>query len=79
MKKKLCILFAAISLTMSLPFGMDVHASDSNTAGGAAASSPEIAPRKVGYEWKYKIINGVLYKRLYSHDLGIWIGNWVKA
>ena len=48
MKKKLCILFAAISLTMSLPFGMDVHASDSNTAGGAAASSPEIAPRKVG-------------------------------
>lgn len=79
MKKKLCILFAAISLTLSLPFGMDVHASDSNTADGTAASSSEISPRKFSYEWRYKIINGVLHKRLYNHTLGVWIGDWVKA
>lgn len=78
MKKKLCILFAAFSLTMSLPFSMDAHASDI-TADSTPASSTEIAPRRVGYEWKYKVINGVLYKRLYYHNLNVWVGDWIKA
>lgn len=78
MKKQLCILFVALSFTLSLPFGTDVYASD-NPADITTSSSPEITPRKVGYAWKYKIVDGVLYKRLYNYTFGVWIGDWIKA
>lgn len=29
--------------------------------------------------WKYKTINGVLYKRQYNRTTNQWIGDWVKA
>lgn len=29
--------------------------------------------------WKYKVINGVLYKRLYDRTNGKWIGNWIRV
>lgn len=28
-------------------------------------------------EWKYKIINGKMYKRQYNMTTGYWIGYWV--
>lgn len=30
-------------------------------------------------EWRYKVINGVLYKRLYDYTFNRWIGDWIKV
>lgn len=29
--------------------------------------------------WKYKMINGKLYKRQFNTVTGKWIGNWIPA
>lgn len=34
-------------------------------------------PRANITEWKYKIENGKLYKRLYNLSQECWVGNWV--
>ena len=43
----------------------------------ASDSGIETYADKIG--WKYKIINGELYKRQYNYTTGEWIGDWVKA
>lgn len=30
-------------------------------------------------QWRYKWINGVLYKRLYNLSKNKWVGDWIKA
>lgn len=30
-------------------------------------------------EWRYKIVNGVLYKRLFNATTGQWIGDWIRC
>ncbi len=32
-----------------------------------------------GIEWRYKLINGKLYKRQYNVTTKKWIGNWIPA
>lgn len=39
----------------------------------------EPEPTASNIEWRYKIINGVLYKRQYNTTTKKWIGNWIKA
>lgn len=29
--------------------------------------------------WRYKVINGKLYKRLYNATNDTWIGNWIPV
>lgn len=29
--------------------------------------------------WKYKSINGKMYKRLYNKTTGKWIGDWIRV
>lgn len=29
--------------------------------------------------WKYKMVNGKIYKRQYNSSTGEWIGNWIPA
>lgn len=38
-----------------------------------------IMPLADNIRWRYKSINGVLYKRQYNYTAKIWIGKWVKA
>lgn len=38
-----------------------------------------IEPKKDVIEWRYKIENGKLYKRLYNASKDEWIGNWILA
>ncbi len=30
-------------------------------------------------QYRYKFINGRLYKRLYNYSTGEWIGDWIPA
>ncbi|MFR5749123.1 MAG: hypothetical protein ACLUD4_09385 [Thomasclavelia spiroformis] len=29
--------------------------------------------------WKYKSINGKMYKRLYNKTTGKWVGDWIRV
>lgn len=31
------------------------------------------------YEWRYKMINGKLYKRLYNRTQEKWVGPWIAV
>lgn len=37
---------------------------------------PEINPRADIIKWRYKTINGHIYRRKYNYTKHIWIGNW---
>lgn len=40
---------------------------------------PTITVRKNDVVWRYKVVNGNLYKRQYDNSAGKWLGNWVLA
>ncbi len=52
--------------------GTIVYAYDSNINQTSFARADII-------EWRYKSINGVLYKRLFNYSTKEWIGNWILA
>ena len=36
-----------------------------------------IMPLKDDIQYRYKIENGKLYKRLYNYTIGVWVGDWI--
>ena len=42
----------------------------------AMEETTTIEPREDNIEWRFKIENGKLYRRLYNYSIGIWIGDW---
>lgn len=42
-------------------------------------SSSDIVPSSSDIEWRYKYIDGTLYKRKYNRTTHTWIGSWIKA
>ncbi len=38
-----------------------------------------ITPKATATVWKYKVINGILYKRLYDNINNCWIGDWIPC
>ncbi|MBS7578438.1 MULTISPECIES: hypothetical protein [unclassified Enterococcus] len=38
-----------------------------------------ITLRKSIIEWRFKTIDGKLYKRLYDYTTNTWIGDWIKV
>lgn len=38
-----------------------------------------VEPTAAEIVWKYKIENGVLYKRQYNTSTKEWIGDWIRA
>ncbi len=44
------------------------------------APKPEVSvPYSDQYEWRFKTIDGVLYKRLYNITKQEWVGDWIPA
>lgn len=42
-------------------------------------NSSEIITYSDNIEWRFKLINGKLYKRQYNKTTKKWIGNWIPA
>lgn len=42
-----------------------------------AETSPETRADII--DWRYKSINGKLYKRLYNYSKAEWIGDWIRC
>ena len=45
----------------------------------AANGSESIMPLADILEWRYKIENGVTYKRLYNRTDKCWVGGWIRC
>ena len=43
----------------------------------AVAQEETIMPMSDAISWIYDVRNNKLYKRLYNHSTGSWIGNWI--
>lgn len=39
----------------------------------------EVSTRADIIKWRYKTINGYLYRRKYNYSKHVWIGNWEKV
>lgn len=48
-------------------------------AQAAASGGETIEPRAPVIEWVYKVENGVVYRRMYNHSTGEWIGDWIRC
>lgn len=67
------LILAAVALTWatcSLPATIACDAQ-------AAALEGDIAPQADTLEWRVKIENGKLYKRLYNTSTREWVGDWI--
>lgn len=70
---KLVILMAAVMAFVQPQACMITHASEADVA---YTSGKEYVTRSDIIVWRYKIIDGKLYKRQYNTTKGIWIGEW---
>lgn len=78
--KKRFVSLVICALILSFNLNMNVFATQSsnnwhvtqNTESSAMPTAAEIV-------WKYKIENGVVYKRQYNTLTQQWIGDWIKA
>lgn len=43
----------------------------------AVSQNPVVMPMKDAISWIYDVKNNKLYRRLYNHSTGSWIGNWI--
>ena len=42
----------------------------------AAPNNEEIMPMHAIIQWRFKIENGGLYRRLYNYTINDWVGEW---
>lgn len=75
----ICTLFLSITseATILAKCPTDIPYAIQSTASGQNPS--EILPASSEIVWKYKFINGVLYKRKYNATKKEWIGDWIKV
>ncbi|MGN1166610.1 MAG: hypothetical protein ACI4S2_09335 [Lachnospiraceae bacterium] len=77
--KKIGILLFSLTLFCTVTCCTEVNAStDSNTI-ISNSSETSISPYTDNIGWRYKTVNGVLYKRKYNYTTKQWIGDWIKA
>lgn len=43
------------------------------------AGDETVSPCSNDIQWRYKFIDGILYKRKYNYTTKTWIGNWERA
>lgn len=65
-----------IFCTIFLASGLPVFA---NEQANTLEPTTKIEVRKDVLIWKYKSINGHVYKRLYNQTKGRWEGPWIKC
>lgn len=77
MKRKLIIIITTLCITLSIPsFALASVPIPDNIC---VDSKTTITPYSDNIQWRYKSINGVLYKRLYNYTRKQWIGEWIKC
>lgn len=77
-KNNVIIISIILSLFLCLPVKTDASMIEISHRSSDSSESA-ISPYNTDIRWKYKVMNGVLYKRQYNYTTNKWIGDWVKA
>lgn len=75
----ICSFAFSLATASFLPFANHTIFSSNVYAASTNATSSEISPASHTIVWKYKTVNGVLYKRKYDQTTERWIGKWIKV
>ena len=43
----------------------------------AASTGSRAEIRKANIYWRFKTVNGRVYKRLFDYDKNMWVGDWI--
>ena len=82
MKKALYVLLTCATLTLSLP-SLSVTSLAAEPTEATVETSVETSSDTTTYaavtEWRYKVINGYVYKRLYDKTNKIWLIDWIPC
>ena len=77
-------LFLACVATLSImsfivPIGADAQetCTDVTCEAEAASAGNTAEVRKTNVYWRYKTLNGRVYKRLFDYEKNAWVGDWI--
>ena len=73
-KKQLTTILGAVCLCAGL---LATPVAAMPVQANAPVEEPGISPNSDIIQWVFKVTDGKLYKRLYNHTKGIWIGDWI--
>ncbi len=81
MKKTLYALLICSTLTVALPaLSVSSFAAPAESiADTSVDTTSDVLARKPYTEWRYKVINGKLYKRLYDATNEKWLTDWIPC
>ena len=71
MKKRL-LMVAILSMLCISNFSIVTLAADAYPS----AANSQIEERADAYEWRYKVVNGKLYRRFFNLTKAEWVGDW---
>ena len=75
----ICSFIFSLTTPSSIAFANHTLITSNVYAASTDATPPEISPASHTIVWKYKTLNGVLYKCRYNQTTRKWIGKWIKA
>lgn len=72
-KKQLLVTFAVAIGILCIPFPASAQ---TNASAAPSTEYTQISPRKDQLEWRFKVVDGKLYRRLYNTTSQKWVGEW---
>lgn len=79
LNKMIVCLGALLVFSMGLNFSAHTIYAQENIKIVNEGKNGDIEEYKNVYVWKYKVINGNLYKRKYNRGTGEWVGKWMPV
>ncbi len=76
------MLFAVLMMVSAMVCvsAQEVTANENDGVQLCAVSDPDVEPMADTIVWKYKTVDGVLYKRRWNQTKSVWVdANWIKA
>ena len=74
----ICSFIFSLTTPSSIAFANHTLITSNVYAASTDATPPEISPASHTIVWKYKTLNGVLYKCRYNQTTRKWIGKWIS-
>ncbi len=72
---KILLLASAIFLSVSITPSLNISAKEKVSS--ISDQSQICVPFSENIDWRYKFIDGKLYKRLYNYSMSQWVGDWI--
>ena len=79
LNKMIVCLGALLVFSMGLNFSAHTIYAQENIEIVNEEKNGDIEEYKNVYVWKYKVVNGNLYKRKYNRVTGEWVGKWMPV